>query len=310
MAGEPNTVFFNDYVRSFEIAYQQRESKLLRAVRTATQAAKSKYYNYIGAVELDEITTRHGDTPLEDPEHLRRRVQISPADKGLPLDEEDEINMVADPGGQYMQSLQGGAGRRTDRKILAAMGGPAYTGEEGATVVNNYDAGECRVVNSDGTLVAAGSDHTDKTATYLTIDKLLMCKKLLGNAFVPEVGRFFVCNEQNLNQLLKDTTYGSEEYRTVRNIKDGKVTKLLTFEFIIMADSMLTASTTDVEAIACYAFHRDAVICATGEGKFATTLRVDTRVDKRMMRQFYAKQFCGATRLKGPGVIEIFLKTL
>lgn len=305
---DPTVVSLNEYVRSFEIALEQRESKLFRAVRTATQAAKSKFYNFIGSTELEEVTTRHGDTPLEDAEHTRRRLQITAADKGLPLDEEDEINMVADPGGDYMQRLQSAAGRRLDRKILTAAGGPVYTGEEGSTTVNNYDAGECRIIQSDGTLATAGSDHVDKTATYLTVDKLLMAKKLLGNAHVREDGRFLVTNEQNLNQLLKDTTYGSEEYRTVRDIKDGRVTKLLTFEFIILADDMFTVSTLDVEAIACYAFHRDSLVLATGEGKFSTTLEVAVRHDKRNMRQFYAKQFAGATRLQGPGVIEMFLK--
>ena len=53
MAGEPDVVFLNEYVRSFEIALEQRESKLFRAVRTATQAAKSKFYNFIGSTELE-----------------------------------------------------------------------------------------------------------------------------------------------------------------------------------------------------------------------------------------------------------------
>jgi len=307
---DPSTVSLQEYVRSFDLAYQQRESKLYRTVRTTTQASKSKYYQFIGAVEMEEIATRHGDTPLEDPEHTRRRLQITGADKGLPLDEEDEISMVADPGGQYMAALQAGVGRRTDRKIIKALGGPAYSGEEGATTVNNYDTGECRLIDGDGALVTAGSDHSGTTDTNLTVDKILTCKKLLGNAHVPEEGRFFLLNEQNINQLLKDTTYGSEEYRTVRDIKDGKVSKFLTFEFVILADDMFVVSAADATCIECYAYHRDAVICATGEGKFSTTLRVDTRTDKRMMRQFYAKQFCGATRLKGPGVIEILLKTL
>ena len=50
------------------------------------------------------------------------------------------------------------------------------------------------------------------------------------------------------------------------------------------------------------------LVLATGEGKFSTTLEVAVRHDKRNMRQFYAKQFAGATRLQGPGVIEMFLK--
>jgi hypothetical protein len=303
----PNVVSFNEYVRALELQYQQRESKLFRTVRTTTQSALSAFYSYIGSTTLDEKTTRHRPTPIAEIDHLRRRLQITFASRGIPLDPDDEVKMVGEPGSKYFQAIAAAAGRRTDTKILAALAGTAYSGQEGATSVNNYDSGECRLIAGDGTLVTAGSDHSNTTETALTLPKLALCRTLFTNAHVPEEGRYFVTNEYNVGKLLQDTTYGSQEWLTVRDIQNGKVGRLYGFEFVILADDMFTTNATDTGCLECYAWQRDAVICATGAGTYAPELRADQRVDLDMMWQFYGSQYCGATRLKGPGVIEILL---
>ncbi len=303
----PNVVSFNEYVRALELQYQQKESKLFRTVRTGTQSGLSDFKSYIGSTTLDDKTTRHRATPLAEIDHLRRRIQITFASRAIPLDEDDQVNMVGEPGSKYFQAIAAAAGRRCDTKILAGLGGTAYTGQEGATSVNNYDSGECRLIAGDGTLVTAGSDHSNTTETGLTLPKLNLCKTLFTNAHVPEEGRYFVTNEYNIGKLMQDTTYGSQEYMTVRDIKEGKMGRLYGFEFIVLADDMFTTNATDTGCIECYAYQRDALLCHTGAGAYAPQLRADQRVDLDMMWQFYGSQYCGATRLHGPGVIEILL---
>jgi hypothetical protein len=197
------------------------------------------------------------------------------------------------------------ANRQIDDIIITALGGPAYAGHTGGTTVNNYDSGECRLIASDGTIVAAGSDHTNTTETALTISKLLTCKQLLDDAEIDdERQRYFITNPYNINAMLNTTEVKSSDYNTVKALAMGQLDTFMGFKFI--KTTRLSADGTDTGATNCYA-------CAQGAIVLSVALEPEVKIDqlptKRYTTQVYVSQSMGATRVEGPAVVEINLDT-
>jgi hypothetical protein len=230
------------------------------------------------------------------------------------VDKLDQKKMLIDPTSTYVQSGIAAANRRIDKHIYDALGGTAAAGQSGGTTVNNYDAGECRLVRSDGTVETAGSDHTAATATALTIAKLLTCKQLLDEADIdPERQRYFVTNPYNICQLLNTTEVKSADYNTVKALAQGQIDTFMQFKFIQLQDYTDTTKghlqdcdqETAGEAVECYAYAQGAVKLGVGA---EITTRITERADKRYSLQPYIMMSFGAVRVEGPAVVEIALK--
>jgi len=306
---EPTTISLSEeYSRAVELQYQQKTSKLYPLVRTDQQSAEDKYHNYIGTIEFKPIYSRLSHTELQDVEHSRRRTVISRSAAGVPIDDQDDLYSVTDLAGPYSQALYAGAGRLVDQTIYGAFGGVAYTGKHGATAVSNYDSGECRLMQGDGTLATAGSDHSNTTETALTTAKIELIKELFVNAKAPLSGLYMLINEWNKNQLMRDNALTDGERTTLRNIKDGEVPVIHGIGLVVMPDDFFTVNTTDTGCIECYAWQREAVIFSRGSGRLMPRFRAGERPDMNYARQLWGDMYVGATRLIGPGVVEILLK--
>ena len=230
------------------------------------------------------------------------------------VDSLDKKKMLIDPTSTYVLNFIAAANRRIDKHIYDALGGTAAAGQSGGTTINNYDLDESRLIDSDGTIVTAGSNHSAKTATANTIAKLLSCKQLLDEGDIdPERQRHFIQNPYNLAQLLNTTEIKSVDYNTVKALAQGKINTFMAFKFAMLQDFKdatkghlrdSEAETAD-EAVECYAYAQGAI--KLGVGKDIET-RIDTRIDKRMAIQPYLRMSFGAVRVEGPAVIEISLK--
>jgi hypothetical protein len=195
--------------------------------------------------------------------------------------------------------------RKIDDVIRDAVLGAAYSGHTGSTTVNMYDSGECRLVESDGTVATAGSDWSDTTETALTIAKLLTVKRLLDDADVdPDRMRYFVTNPYNIGQLLNTTEVKSSDYNTVKALAQGHIDTFMGFKFI--QSTRLEADDTDTGATKCWACAQDAIVLAVSE---EPTVRISERDDKNYSTQVYVEMSLGATRVEGPAVVGITLDT-
>lgn len=304
---------FQDAFRSdFDLIWQQQKSRLYSTVRVERQDVENQFYNFIGALDDDDdvATTRHGDTVWSEIDHLRRRVALVAKDKALPLDRADRKMMGDyDPTNGYVQSLTAYFGRWIDRVILAAMGGVAYTGRDGSTSVNNYEAGESRLMESDGTWVTAGSDFSAETETNLTVDKLNALGAMLDEADVPDDGqRYLAVNPKQIEGLLTDNTWGAEEIKAIRDIRTRQVGMLLGFNIVVLPSGQFQDDSVGDNSIETYAWHRDAVVLATGTGAWEPEIKISERNDKKHTKQIFCQMYAAATRLQGPGVIELLLK--
>lgn len=312
MATTPEQHFQDAFRSDFDLIWQQQKSRLFNTVRVERQDVENEFYNYIGALDDDDDvqTTRHGDTVWSEVEHLRRRVTILAKDKALPLDKHDKKMMGPyDPSNGYVQALTAYFARWVDRVILRAMGGVAYTGRDGSTTVNNYDVGECRLMGSDGTWITAGSDFSAKTETNLTGTKLNALASMMDENDVPDDGqRYIAVNPKQIEAMLVDGTWNAEEIKAIRDLKTRQIGMLCGFNFVVLPSSQFQVDSVSDNSIETYAWHRDAVVLATGTGSYSPEILISERNDKKHTKQIFCQMYAGATRLQGPGVIELLLK--
>lgn len=307
--------FTEQYRAAILLLSQQKVSRLRSTCQEESVVGRTFYGERIGATAGQDIEERHGDTPLISTPHSRRRGSMVDWDWADLVDDLDKQKMLIDPTSTYLQNAIAAANRRIDTHVISALGGTAAAGQSGGTTINNYDADECRLVDADGDVATAGSNHTlVTTETGLTIAKLLTCKQLLDEGDIdPDRQRYFVTNPYNINQLLNTTEVKNADYNTVRALAQGQIDTFMGFKFLMLqnyvdeikghlVDSPIETADTAIE---CYAWAQDAI--KLGVGKDITT-RVDVRVDKRMSVQPYVKMSWGAVRVEGPAVVEISLK--
>jgi hypothetical protein len=314
MSFEITTAFVEQYRSNILLLSQQMDSRLRATCKEESVVGRTFYAERVGATAGEDVAERHGDTPLISTPHSRRRGTMVDWDIADLVDDLDKIKMLIDPTSTYIQNFMAAANRRIDKHIYDALGGTAAAGQSGGTTVNNYDTGECRLIDGDGTVVTAGSNHSASTSTALTIAKLLTCKQLLDEGDIdPARQRYFVTNPYNITQLLNTTEVKSADYNTVKALAQGKIDTFMGFKFIMLQDYTdatkghlvdSPAETAD-EAVECYAWAQDAV--CLGVGKDITT-RISERDDKRYSVQPYMKHSFGAVRVEGPAVVEISLK--
>ncbi len=195
MSFEITVAFVEQYRSNILLLSQQKDSRLRMTCQEESVVGRTFYGERVGATAGEDIEERHGDTPQISTPHSRRQGTMVDWDIGDLVDDLDKIKMLIDPTSTYIQNFMAAANRRIDKHIYDALGGTAAAGQSGGTTVNNYDAGECRLIDSDGTVVTAGSNHSAATSTALTISKLLTCKQLLDEGDIdPERQRFLVTN--------------------------------------------------------------------------------------------------------------------
>jgi len=283
----------------------EQQRALLRPIcEIVSVVGKTFYGERLKGSEAVTRTSRHGDNPFTPVTHSRRKGTIVDKHWGDYIDEQDTSKVIIDFKGKYVLLGTQALNRCEDDMVIDALGGAAYAGESGGTTVNNYDAGECRIIQGDGTLATAGSDAAGTTETALTIAKLGLCGELLDEAQLPEgLQRYFVTNAYNKWQLLQTTEVKSADYNTVKSLAHGDVDTFMGFKFIWT--ERLKTHATDTGCCRSYAAVAGAIALGVGEENNADMWQ-DT--GKQKSWYCYTKSSKGATRQEGPAVIEILLK--
>ncbi len=284
---------------------QQKPAKIRMACRIEPVTGDTMFVERIGPKDAQPRGARHGETPISDADHTRRQLTIVdyvvPADI---IDKPDRLKMLIDPQSAYSQNQAFSLNRQIDDVIIAALGGNSFGGHTGGTTIAYSAVGECRIIDSDGTIVAAGTAHSGATETPLTIAKLLTCKELLDNAEIdPERQRYFLTNPHNTNQLMNTTEVKSSDYNTVKALAQGKVDTFMGFKFIW---STRLATGADTAATRSFAFAQDAIVLGV---QSEPQVSIDVRADLLNSTQIFSTLGIGATRVEGPAVVSIELDT-
>lgn len=281
MSNQIEKNFVNQFRSNLEIGLQQKGSKLEGAVRVETQQAEFDYYDKINATKARRVTERHGDTPLIQTPHDRRRVGLVDYDWADLIDKKDKIRLLADPTSSYQLNARYAMGRARDEELIQAFFGTAYTGKDGSTSVS---------FKNDNVI--------DADSTGLTIAKLIDARtQTLEKYNDPDEEWFIGITSNQLNDLLNEDKIQSQDYNTVKALVEGKVDTFLGFKFII--SELFTKSGNNR---LCPVWCRSGMLLAIGED---LTVDVSVRNDKRNSTQIYVCQSIGATRMDEDKVFQI-----
>lgn len=272
---------------------QQKGSRLRTTVRTDGDiVGDTVYFDRLGSTEAQEITTRHGDTPLNDIEHSRRAAVMRDYDWASLVDKTDKLKTIYDPTNPYARSAGWALGRKMDDILITALGGTALTGKL---------AGSTQALPAAQKI--AVDDHTYDTGSGdvgLTISKLILARELLlaAEAVDEDQELFIVTTRKQISNLLTEEKVTSQDYAAIKALVRGDVDSFMGFRF--KRTERLTVDGSSDRLI--YAYTRMAI----GLG-LPKDIEVDIgpRRDKRNSTQVYSCMSLGAVRVEDEQVVEI-----
>ena len=288
MSIEIPVAFAQKFRGDFLMLAQQKESRLQRTTRQDPDQldGKAGFFDRIGATAAQEVTSRHGDTPLISTPHSRRRIVLRDFDWADLIDKRDMRRMIS--AGQlparYNQNATWAMNRKKDDLIIAAANGSAFSIDEddGATAVPLPAAQKVLVQ-------AAG----------FTLAKLLEAKEIIDGSDVDEEEpRFALVSAKQVTDLLNTTEIKSADFNTVKALAEGKINTFLGFDFIRTQRLTVDGSADRL----CLIYTRSALGIAFGQ-EIGTD--IGPRRDKRNSIQVYVDMSMDATRIEDEKLVQM-----
>lgn len=264
---------------------RQEKSMLYDTVFVKTDfTGKTFYQDQIGNWSMSAKDGANVDTPENDPNLARTRVDIATFHDARLLDRSLNLQTLADPMSMASMCVQSAVGTQIDNVIYGAFGGVAHRGETGGTAV---------------TFPTSQALAADLGGAGLNCAKLRRAAKMLDAKGVPAGDRYFVGGAAQKEQLLGTTEATSADYNSVRALVSGDIDTFLGFKFKWLPDGIITK---DGDNAQCYAYHKTGVCFGMLEELF---LRIDERGDKSYSKQVYYEISCGAARLEEEKVVKV-----
>lgn len=276
--------FVRQYAAAFQFAAAQKRSILADTVRNETQRGEAAFWDVLGNIEAEEVSTRHARTPIFDVEQDRRRTDLRKFHTATLIDEYDKLMMLIDPTSAYIQRFIQVLNRKVDILTIAAARGLAKYGKEGGNTVALPSTQK----------VAVGT-------TNLTKAKILDAKEMLDAADVDEeIPRYLIIAASQLAALLGVMEYTSRDYRDLLPLLTGKAVPFAGFE--IRLCNRLPKVGNDRF---CLAYAKDGILLANGDGNYAPETHADRSTEYSYSWQPYAAIYRDAVRMEEVKVVEI-----
>lgn len=226
MSVNVTTYYAQQYAKIINQLVQQEKSRLRQAVTEERYIGKAgSPVEQVGLINMQPVTSRYAPMGRVDAPTDRRWVY--PADFDLPqlLDSFDQVRLLVDPKGKFVQNGHAAAERQIDDLLISAMFGTAKTGETG----QNSIAAPSFVSVSQGSSGPTG----------LTVAKIREAKRiLLANEAIemgsPEV--YCVAGAKQLDNLLAEAQVVSTDFNSTQAgapiLRDGVIERFLGVNFI------------------------------------------------------------------------------
>lgn len=271
------------------LARQERSMLYDRVFVKSDFTGKSFYQDQIGTWKMSEKTDSNVETPKNDPNLSRTRIDIKTYNDARIFDRSLDLQSFSDPMSVASVSMQSAVGIQIDTVIYTALGATALRGETGATSVT-FPTGQTIAANFG---VASGN-------AGLTPAKIRRASAKLTGAGVPTYDRTFVASATGQEQLLGNTEATSSDYNNVKALVSGEIDTWCGFKFVFLPDGIIDVTE---EGIATYyAFHKTGLCFAMLEELF---MRVSERADLSYSKQVYYEISCGAARLEEKKVVKV-----
>lgn len=290
----PNTQFEvrgQDYSRIILPLARQEKSMLHDRVYVKDSIiGKCFYQDQIGKWEMQPKISVNADTPQNDPNLSRTRIDMNTYNDARMFDRTLKMQEFSDPMSVASVCIQSSVGIQIDKMIYDALGGTAYRGETGATQVT-FPAAKT---------IAANFDGEESANTGLTPAKIRRAKKMLDAQGVPFYDRTFVTSATGLEQMLGFTSVTSSDYNNVKALVSGDVDTFLGFKFVVLPDGIINVDSNNIADY--FAFQKTGICYGMLEELF---LRIEERADKSYSKQAYYEITGGAGRLEEAKVIKV-----
>ena len=205
--------FVQQFHDSFEIASQQKDSRLQAAVHDRGMLTGASFtINDMGTIEMKQVTERFGDTVWDVPEAGTRNALMADYAVFVPVEKRDLRKLIADPQGPYLNLTLSAANRKKDDVIYRALLDTVLrkTSNTGAYAPIALPAAQ--------KIVAGG--------TGMTKAKLIAAKAMFRRNECDEQNGeelYITYNADMLTQILSDTTLTSADFMAVKMLQEGAV---------------------------------------------------------------------------------------
>lgn len=216
-------LYAKQYANTIVLLLQQEGSRLREAVMTGTHKGEgAQVVDQVGKVEMQPRGARFSPMTRVDAEVDSRWVYPESYELPQLVDPDDEIRMVVDPKGKYVQNALNAAGRQFDRMILTAAFATSKTGKTG-TDDTSFPAADVVAVNFG----AAGN-------TGLTVPKLREGKKKLMAHDVDTVKEqlYMAITAEQHDDLLAEAQVVSTDFNDKPVLVEGRIQRFLGINFI------------------------------------------------------------------------------
>lgn len=282
MSNQIDTAFVQQYRMNVLHLAQQKGSRLRNTIRSENVTGESAYFDRIGASSAQKRTTRHGDTPLMNTPHSRRKLDLADYEWADLCDQQDRVRLLIDPESEYAMVGANAMGRSMDDEIITAANGTAKTGKDGSGS-QAFPAGQQLAVAASG----------------LTLAKLLSAAELFNSNDVdPDDQKTMVIGPKQVSNLLSLTEIQSVDTNRLRALVDGQVVSFMGFDFIMSNRLNVDGSNDRL----CLAYTKAAIALGIGED---VVTKITERDDKSYATQVYLRMSLGAVRMEEEQVVEI-----
>lgn len=298
-----DTAFVRQYQSNLYVLCQQQKSKFMSRVVNEPVQGESKSFDRLGEAEVQEITSRHSDTPNNEQPHTRRWVTPKNYDTNAYVDKQDELAMLIQPTNKYAQNQSYGLGRQTDDIIIAAALGTAAAGVTPTTASVAFKD-ETISINGDGTVTSLGTLAAVAAVADIGLAKCATMLQLFMDADVDEaIPLYWAISPKDVRSLLQLAQLTSADYVPLRNIETGRVDRAMGFNLFWSTRLLKDAATATAYRTIAWAY--DGLIYGSAQGVIS---HIDELPTKRYSTQVYSVMNGGAVRMDGDKVHECLNK--
>lgn len=293
-----------EFSTKVEMLVQQSGGRLRGTYMTDTHTGSesARAVNQVGSTKPNKNLARLSATPINDIPADSRWVFPNDYDHASYIDKQDEVRLMIDLKGPYIQAAAEAMGRAEDEEVLLSFFSDAKTGKTGATTTS-FPAGQIVAVNVG----------TSAATTGLNVPKLRAAKKKLkqGGVDLRQDKIFMAITAEDEDFLLNEIQIVSKEYENLKPKfdDDGNLKAFLGINFIQIEFTDSTAYADAATALINGSGYRMCPMWVQSGMHLGYWNRLEARAteraDLRYAWQMYSRQVLGGTRLQEKKVVQV-----
>jgi len=304
LTGGIPTYFVDQFSETLYHVCQQKESKFGQAVRMESVLnAEDKAFDMLDSFTLTEKTERNPQTPIIEASTQRRWVETTPYHNAILKDKDDDLSMIIEPDGDFVQNFVKAVNRQKDDIILASMDGVVKSGRRaGSTITWAAQDGNIKYTGKDtGRTIAHDTAEGNASAsdTGLTVEKIELVKEYFAFNDCDEDSPIWgAISPRQATNLFGQTEYISSDFNESKPLATGRIIRNWHGINWIVSTKIALGASNDVDAdtnvYRCPFWQQDGIILGVQD---AVTTRIDERKDLSYSQQIYVHMNMGSMRI-------------